>query len=181
MTQSKELRARAKRIKLLLMDIDGVLTDGRIYYLPAPRGGFVETKGFNSRDGLGIRLAHQAGLKTGVISGRGGPIVEYRLKELGIHYVVLHHLEKLEAYRQMLRTAEVAEEDVCYMGDDLVDLPILKRSGLAVSVSDGHPLLRKHVHHVTRTGGGAGAVREVIELILTAQGKFAAVIKHYLR
>lgn len=178
---TKSLRLRAKKIKLLLFDIDGVLTDGRIYYLPAPRGGFVETKGFNSRDGLGIRIAHQSGLKTGVISGRGGPIVEHRLKELGINYIHLNHLEKLEVYKAMLKAAQVKDAEVCYMGDDLVDLPILRRAGLAIGVADGHPMLRKHVHHLTRNGGGAGAVREVIELILTAQDKFAAVMKHYLR
>lgn len=178
---SAQLRSRARKIKLLLMDIDGVLTDGRIYYVPAPRGGFVETKGFHSRDGFGIRFAQEAGLKTGVISGRGGPVVEYRMKELGINYIQLNHLEKLETYQEMLRSAQVKEAEVCYMGDDLVDLPILLRAGLAVGVGDGHPLLRRHVHYCTKARGGFGAVREVIELILSAQGKFEAVMKHYLK
>ncbi|MGH9344485.1 MAG: KdsC family phosphatase, partial [Terriglobia bacterium] len=176
-----QLRRRARKIKLLLMDIDGVLTDGRICYVPAPRGGFVETKGFHSRDGFGIRFAREAGLKTGVISGRGGPIVEHRMKELGINYVRLNTLEKLEPYQAMLRSAQVKETEVCYMGDDLVDLPILVRAGLAVGIGDGHPLLRRHVHYCTKACGGFGAVREVIELILAAQGKFEGIMKHYLR
>lgn len=178
---TKSLRLRAKKIKLLLMDIDGVLTDGRIYYVPAPRGGFVETKGFHSRDGFGIRFAYQAGLKTGVLSGRGGPIVEHRMKELGINYIHLNHLEKLETYQEMLRVAGVKDAEVCYMGDDLVDLPILRRAGLAVGVADGHPMLRRHVHYCTKALGGCGAVREAIELILAAQGKLEDIVKHYLR
>lgn len=177
---TKQLRVRARRIKLLLMDVDGVLTDGRIYYLPGPRGIF-ETKTFHSRDGLGIRIAHEAGLKTGVISGRSSAAVEHRVKELGIHFVQESALEKLDPYERILRTASLRDEEVCYMGDDIVDLPVLKRVGLAVGVSSGHELLRRHVHYWTRCPGGAGAVRETIELILTAQGKWDAVLKHYLK
>lgn len=178
---SVELRKRARRIKLLLMDIDGVLTDGRIYYVPAPSGGFVETKAFHSRDGLGIRLAHEAGLKSGVISGRGGPVVNHRVKELGIRYVRNNALEKLDPYRAILKEAHVKDEEVCYIGDDLVDLPILVRVGFAVGVSNGHPRLRRHVHYWTRNPGGMGAVRETIEVILEAQGKLDAILRHYLR
>jgi len=182
---SPELRQRARRVKLLIMDVDGTLTDGRIYYLPAGRQGaeprFIETKGFHARDGLGIRLAHEAGLKTGVISGRSSPIVEYRLKELGISYVELNALEKLEPYEHILRSAEVSDPEVCYVGDDVVDLPVLKRAGLAVGVGDGHPALRRHVHYWTRAHGGSGAVRETIELILAAQGKLRQVFQPFLR
>ncbi len=178
---STEFRKRAQKVKLLLMDVDGVLTDGRIYYVPAPRGGFIETKTFHSRDGLGIRIAHESGLKSGVLSGRRSPVVEHRIKELGIHFARQGVLEKLEPYESILREARLPDSAVCYMGDDLVDLPILKRAGLAVGVSDGHPLLRRHVHYVTRQPGGLGAVRETIELILAAQGKLSAVLEHYLR
>lgn len=181
MTQSRELRQRARKIKLLLMDVDGVLTDGRIYYVPDPRGGLLETKTFHSRDGLGIRFAHQAGIKTGIISGRRSAVVEYRVRELGIHYARQQVLDKLEPYREILRAARVKDENVCYVGDDLVDLPLLKRVGLAVGVSDGHPLLRRHVHFCTKAPGGSGAVREVIELILAAQGKFEEIMKYYLK
>ncbi len=178
---SKQLRARARKIKLLLMDVDGVLTDGRFFYVPSAGGRLVETKGFHSRDGLGFRLAHQAGLKTGFISGRSSPAVEHRAKELGVHFLKQNAREKLEPYQQILGESGLKDEEVCYVGDDIVDLPLLRRVGLAVGVSDGHRLLRRHVHYVTRQAGGNGAVRETIELILSAQGKWEAVLEHYLR
>lgn len=179
-TLSSKLRARARKIKLLLLDVDGVMTDGRIYYLPGPEGGIFETKTFHSRDGLGIRFAHAAGLKTGIISGRGSPVVEHRAKELGIHFIQQEALEKISPFEKILREARVRDEEVCYVGDDIVDLPILRRVGLAVGVSDGHPVLCRHVHYVTRAPGGLGAVRETIELILDAQGKLAPILKHFL-
>jgi 3-deoxy-D-manno-octulosonate 8-phosphate phosphatase (KDO 8-P phosphatase) len=178
---AKRLRARARNIKLLLMDVDGVLTDGRIYYVPRPQGGLMETKSFHSRDGLGLRLAHAAGLKTGIISGRGSPVVEHRAKELGIHFLQQGALEKLAPYQKILRAAGLRDEEVCFLGDDIVDLPILKRVGLAVGVANGDPLLRRHVHYVTKQPGGCGAVREVLELILAAQGRWNPVLKGYLR
>jgi 3-deoxy-D-manno-octulosonate 8-phosphate phosphatase (KDO 8-P phosphatase) len=176
-----EVRKRARKVKLLLMDVDGVLTDGHIYYVPSQKGGFIETKGFHTRDGLGIRIAHEAGMKTGIVSGRGSPVLDYRIQELGIHFVRQHFLEKLEPYQSILKEAGVSDEAVCYIGDDLVDLPILKRAGLAVGVSDGHPLLRRYVHYLTRSPGGSGAVRETIELILAAKGKLQPLVKYYLR
>jgi 3-deoxy-D-manno-octulosonate 8-phosphate phosphatase (KDO 8-P phosphatase) len=179
-TMSRQVRARACKVKLLLMDVDGVLTDGRIYYLPAPRGGIFETKPFHSRDGLGLRFAQEAGLKTGILSGRSSPVVEYRAKELGIHFIQEAALEKAEPYEKILLASGLRDEEVCYMGDDIVDLPVLKRVGLAVAVGDGHELLRRHVHYVTRHPGGAGAVRETVDLILEAQGKLRGVVTHYL-
>ena len=185
---TKDLRARARKIKLLLMDVDGVMTDGRIYYLPQVResGGtrsrqMVETKTFHSRDGLGLRFAMEAGLKIGIISGRGLPVVEYRARELGFHFVVQDALEKLLPYRKILRDAGLKDQEVCYIGDDTVDLPVLRRVGLAVGVGNGHPLLRRHVHYWTGCPGGMGAVRETIELILSAQGKLDAIMSRYLR
>jgi 3-deoxy-D-manno-octulosonate 8-phosphate phosphatase (KDO 8-P phosphatase) len=180
----RELRLRARRVKLLLMDVDGVMTDGRIYYVPHPqrssREVLFETKTFHSRDGLGIRLAHEAGLKTGIISGRGSLAVEYRARELGLDYVEQNALEKLGPYEKILREARLEDAEICYMGDDIVDLPVLRRVGLAVGVGDGHELLRKHVHYWTVRPGGAGAVRETIELILSAQGKLRSIFRHYL-
>lgn len=176
----RALRRRARRIKLLLMDVDGVMTDGRIYYVPNPKGGLLETKTFHSRDGLGIRFAHAAGLKTGVISGRSSPAVEHRAKELGIDFVHLHALDKIGPYEKILRAAGCADAQVAFIGDDIVDLPILKRVGLAVGVGDGHPALRRHVHYWTRHPGGLGAVRETIELILAAQGKLAGILESLL-
>lgn len=181
------LNARARMVRLLLMDVDGVLTDGRIYYVPAASAksaegppALVETKTFHSRDGLGINLWHQAGLRTGLISGRKSPIVEHRARELGIHFVRQGHRDKLGPYLEILQEAGVRRHEVCYVGDDLVDLPVLIRVGLAVAVGNSHPLLSRYVHYVTRAPGGLGAVREVIELILTVQGKFKPVLDAYL-
>ena len=182
------IKTRARKIKLLLMDVDGVLTDGRIYYVPADTGSryrgtrpsLIETKTFHSRDGLGLRFAHQAGLRTGILSGRESPVVEHRARELGIHFIRQGAREKLAPYREILEEAGLRDEQVCYVGDDLVDLPVLVRVGLAVGVGDGHPLLTQYVHYVTRAPGGLGAVRETIELILSAQGKFQPVLDRYL-
>ena len=183
-----EVNARARKIQLLLLDVDGVFTDGRIYYVPADPGAksrgarpaFIETKGFHSRDGFGVRFAHQAGLKLGIISGRESPIVEHRVRELGVEYVRQGRLEKLAPYVEILQESGLTHEQVCYVGDDLVDLPVLIRVGLAVGVAGGHPLLTRYVHYVTRTPGGFGAVREVVELILSAQGKFQPILDGYL-
>jgi 3-deoxy-D-manno-octulosonate 8-phosphate phosphatase (KDO 8-P phosphatase) len=177
---SKQIRAKAKKIKLLLLDVDGVLTDGRIYYLPNPHGGIFETKTFHSRDGLGIRFAHEAGLKTGILSGRSSPVVEFRAKELGFHFIQEAALEKLEPFEKILRAAGLKPEQVCYVGDDIVDLPVLKRVGLAVGVQGGDEALRRHVHYWTRRPGGVGAVRETVELILSAQGKWDSVLQRFL-
>jgi len=175
------LLARAKKIKLLLMDVDGVMTDGKFYYVPRPGGGMLETKGFDSRDGLGLRLAHHAGLKTGIITGRSSPVIEYRVKDLGIHFLQQNALEKIEPYQRICNAAQVEDAEVCYVGDDLTDLPLLTRVGLGVCVANGDDLVRKHAHFCTRRAGGSGAVREAIELILTAQGKWDDILKSYLR
>lgn len=177
----RQLRNRARKIKLLVMDVDGVWTDGRIYYVPNPRGGLTETKTFHSRDGLGIRMAQRAGLLTGIISGRKSPIVEYRARELGIHFVVESALEKLQPYQKILRAAGATDAEVCYVGDDVVDLPILSRAGLAVSVGDGSPAIRPYVHYLTKAPGGLGAVRETVELILKAQGKWKLLVEGFLQ
>jgi 3-deoxy-D-manno-octulosonate 8-phosphate phosphatase (KDO 8-P phosphatase) len=151
---SRSLLARAKKIKLLLMDVDGVMTDGKFYYVPRPGGGMLETKGFDSRDGLGLRLAHHAGLKTGIITGRSSAVIELRVKDLGIHFLQQNALEKIEPYHRICNAAQVEDNEVCYVGDDLTDC--------------------------TKRAGGNGAVREAIELILTAQGKWDAILKSYL-
>jgi 3-deoxy-D-manno-octulosonate 8-phosphate phosphatase (KDO 8-P phosphatase) len=177
---TKQLYARARKVKLLLMDVDGVMTDGRIYLLPSADGGMVETKTFHSRDGLGLRIAQNAGLKMGIITGRSSPAIEYRVKELGIHYLKQNAREKVSAYQEILQAGNFKDEEVCYVGDDIVDLPLLIRVGLAVGVADSHKLLRRYVHYMTERVGGMGAVRDAIELILRAQGKWDAVIEHYL-
>jgi 3-deoxy-D-manno-octulosonate 8-phosphate phosphatase (KDO 8-P phosphatase) len=177
---SRSLLARAKKIKLLLMDVDGVMTDGKFYYVPRPGGGMLETKGFDSRDGLGLRLAHHAGLKTGIITGRSSAVIELRVKDLGIHFLQQNALEKIEPYHRICNAAQVEDNEVCYVGDDLTDLPLMTLVGLGVCVANGDDLLRKHARFCTKRAGGNGAVREAIELILTAQGKWDAILKSYL-
>jgi 3-deoxy-D-manno-octulosonate 8-phosphate phosphatase (KDO 8-P phosphatase) len=149
--------------------------------VPQPDGTLLETKGFDSRDGLGLRLAHHAGLKTGIITGRGSPVIEYRARDLGIHFVQQNSLEKIGPYEKIRDAAQLTDAEVCYVGDDLTDLPLLTRVGLAVCVANGDDLVRKHSHFCTRRPGGAGAVREAVELILTAQGKWGGILKNYLR
>jgi len=186
---------RARRIKLLLMDVDGVMTDGSISLVsePAPtasgQGGQAppsagqarEIKAFNSLDGAGLRLAQLAGLRTGVITGRVSAAVAARARELGLDYIAQDAFEKLPAFEKILRQARVKPEEVCFVGDDVTDLPVLKRVGLAVSVPNGHEEVRRRVHYVTRRGGGRGAVREVVDLILRAQGKYAKLLQRFLR
>lgn len=140
----------------------------------------IETKGFDSRDGLGFRMATRAGLKLGFISGRASPVVRQRARELKIDFLEENVLEKIPAYERVLKAAQVIDEEVAYLGDDIVDLPILKRAGLAVGVSSGMPVLRKHVHYWTKRAGGHGALREVVDLILDAQGKLDDFLKYYL-
>jgi len=178
---SRSLLARAKKIKLLLMDVDGVLTDGKFYYVPQPGSGMLETKGFDSRDGLGLRLAHHFGLKTGIITGRGSPVIEARAKDLGIHFLQQNALEKIEPYHRICNAAQVEDSEVCYVGDDLTDLPLLTRVGLGVCVANSDEFVRQHAHFCTRCKGGEGAVREAIELILTGQGKWEGILKSYLQ
>ena len=163
------LLRRAKKVRLLLMDVDGVLTDGKIYFLPGPKGGFVESKTFHSRDGAGIRLAHLGGIKTGFITGRESSVVSLRARELGIHYLYQGAGTKGTSLDRILRASGFQGHQVCFVGDDIVDLPVLRRVGLAVAVADCAPALRRQVHYVTRAVGGAGAIRETVELILQAQ------------
>ena len=163
------------------MDVDGVMTDGKFYYVPEAGGGLLETKGFDSRDGLGLRLAHHAGLKTGIITGRGSLVIEYRVKDLGIHFLQQNALEKIAPYERIRDAASVSDDEVCYVGDDLTDLPLLTRVGLGVCVANGDDLVRQHAHFCTLRPGGSGAVREAIELILIAQGKWDAILKSYLQ
>jgi 3-deoxy-D-manno-octulosonate 8-phosphate phosphatase (KDO 8-P phosphatase) len=176
----QQVRRRARRIKLLLLDVDGVMTDGRIYYVPRPEGGMFETKTFHSRDGIGIRYAREAGIKVGIISGRSSDTVRYRAAELNLDFIEENTLKKIPPYERIRKAAGVKDDEVCYVGDDLVDLPILQRVGLAVCVQNGHPFLRRQVHYVTKAPGGLGAIRETIEIILDAQGKWKPVVNRYL-
>ena len=173
------LKRRARQVRLLLMDVDGVLTDGRLFYVPDGRGGVAETKGFDSHDGMALRWVQEAGIPVGWISGREAPGVAERAQILQIAYLYQNQLAKLGPYEEILKRSGVAEEQVCYIGDDLTDAPILKRVGLAVAVANAVPEVKALAHYVTRTPGGDGAAREVVELLLRAQDQWRAVLTKY--
>jgi 3-deoxy-D-manno-octulosonate 8-phosphate phosphatase (KDO 8-P phosphatase) len=167
------LTARAKKIRVLLMDVDGVLTDGHIWLLSRRDGTASEIKGFSAYDGAGLKLARAAGLRTGLITGRESTAVAQRARECEIEFVYQHRATKLGSYEEILQITGAAPGEVAYIGDDLPDIPILERVGLAVAVANAAPEVKRAAHFVTVRSGGDGAVREVIELIVKAQGKWA--------
>jgi 3-deoxy-D-manno-octulosonate 8-phosphate phosphatase (KDO 8-P phosphatase) len=171
------LNARAKKIRVLLMDVDGVLTDGRIWLLSRRDGTASEIKGFSAYDGAGLKLARAAGLRTGLITGRESSAVTQRAKECEIEFVYQHRSTKLGALEEIMQSTGASASEVAYVGDDLPDLPILERVGLAVAVANAVPEVKRAAHFVTRRSGGEGAVREAIELIVKAQGKWAVASK----
>jgi 3-deoxy-D-manno-octulosonate 8-phosphate phosphatase (KDO 8-P phosphatase) len=160
------LRQRCAGVQLLVLDVDGVLTDGAIVY----GTGGLEVKAFHVRDGSGLKLWHQAGKRTAVITGRRSPVVDVRAAELGVGLVLQGAGDKLAALAQVLEWAGVPPSVTCYVGDDLPDLPPLRACGLAAAVADACAEVRAAAQYVTRARGGRGAVREVIELILRCQG-----------
>jgi 3-deoxy-D-manno-octulosonate 8-phosphate phosphatase (KDO 8-P phosphatase) len=177
-----EVLARARKIKLFLMDVDGTLTDGGVCLI-GPLGtqqrdpaSVTEMKIFNAQDGQGLSLAHTMGIRTGFITGRHSPAVEQRAIELNVGFVRLGQATKTHAYEECMRLAGVIEEEIAYLGDDLPDIPLAKRSGLGVCVADGAPELKQVCHYVTQRRGGRGAAREVIELILKSQGRWEEAV-----
>ena len=167
------LRRKAQNICLLLLDVDGVLTDGHI--IVDDRG--VETKHFHVRDGQGIALLLSAGIEVGLMTSRSSPSVRHRAKELGIRLVRQGVRDKIATYKQIKSRCGLRDEQIAYMGDDIVDLPTLREVGLALSVADGWAGLRDAVDYVTTSPGGHGAVREVAEMILKAQRKWTEVLQ----
>jgi 3-deoxy-D-manno-octulosonate 8-phosphate phosphatase (KDO 8-P phosphatase) len=172
-----EVQLRAARIRLFLMDCDGVLTDGRIWILDHND----DQKSFYSRDGLGIELLHRAGLHSGVITGRKSSALARRAHFLGMKYVRQGCEDKVQAFAEVVAEAGVTNDEVAFAGDDLNDIPLMLQSGLGIAVADAAAETRAHAHYVTQARGGAGAVREVVELILKSQGRWDELLQHYLR
>jgi 3-deoxy-D-manno-octulosonate 8-phosphate phosphatase (KDO 8-P phosphatase) len=170
------LAAKATRIRLLLFDVDGVLTDGRIQ-LHADGS---ESKAFNIRDGTGIVWAQRAGLTTGLLSGRHSRATSARAAQLGIQIVRQQPGDKLDLYRQLLAEEHLADEEVAYMGDDLLDLPVLSRVGLSAAPADAMADVRVRVDWVSARAGGDGAARELVEIVLAAQGRWDELVRRYL-
>ena len=168
---------KAKKIRVLLMDVDGVLTDGRIYLMSvAGAGAAAEMKVFHSHDGAGLKLAHRMGIKTGFITGRDSVATTQRAHEVSADFLFQGRAEKMSAFRECVQRAGVREDEVAYIGDDLPDLPVLGRAGLAVATANAVPEVKQAADYVTRTPGGQGAAREVVELILKVQGKWKSAI-----
>ena len=168
---------RAKEIQLLLLDVDGVLTDGSIVY----GNGGAELKGFNIKDGFGIRLLREAGVEVGIITARRSEAVERRAQDLKLAHLYQGVGNKIEAFAEILAAQKLTPRQVAYMGDDWLDLPLLSRVGLAVTVADGVAEVKAVAHYVTREAGGRGAVRELCELIIEAKGQREELLARYLR
>ena len=169
------MSADLSKIKLLLLDVDGVMTDGRIIYDNA--GG--ELKAFDVKDGHGLKLVQRAGIKVGIITGRQSMVVERRSSELGIEIVYQGAKVKLEPFQKILRDLSLTPEEVAYVGDDIVDLPIMRRVGFAATVADAVEDVKPYADFVTERCGGRGAVREICDYILKESGRWAAVGQHY--
>lgn len=173
--ETADLVARAKRIKLLLMDCDGVLTDGQLELLENGD----EQKTFHARDGQGISLFHRAGGSTGIISGRTSSAVERRAQDLKMAYVRQYAKDKIKALEEILAAAGVSIDDCAYIGDDVGDIPVMRRVGFAIAVADAVEETKQAAHYVTELKGGRGAVREVTDLILKAQGRWEELMERF--
>ncbi|RLJ69928.1 3-deoxy-D-manno-octulosonate 8-phosphate phosphatase (KDO 8-P phosphatase) [Hydrogenivirga caldilitoris] len=169
------LRQKVRKLKLLLMDVDGVLTDGRLFYTE----GGERIKVFNVHDGLGIKLLQRAGIMTGVISGRESEALRNRLSELGIEEVFMGRTEKDRVLNYIMEKHGLSTEEVGFVGDDLVDIPVMRRVVFPVAVKNAPPVVKENAVYVTNAEGGKGAVREVCDLILKLTGKDRALMKKY--
>jgi 3-deoxy-D-manno-octulosonate 8-phosphate phosphatase (KDO 8-P phosphatase) len=174
-----ELLERASRVKMLLMDVDGVLTDAKLYNIPGPDGKMWETKGFDAQDGIALQWMCWYGIETGVISGRVSPAVEERAKQVKMTHVYQGHIEKIPILEQICQKSGIAADAIAYIGDDLTDVVVMRRVLLGIAPANARPEVKKAAHYVTSAAGGAGAVREVCELLLQAQGKWPEILKKY--
>jgi 3-deoxy-D-manno-octulosonate 8-phosphate phosphatase (KDO 8-P phosphatase) len=171
-----ELASKARQIKLLICDVDGVLSDGKVYF--SQQGD--EIKNFNIKDGLGIKLLQKSGIQVAIITGRNSNVVARRAEELGIALVYQGHSDKRQAFREIVQSLNLKPEQIAHIGDDLPDLTIMKQSGLGICVADGHDFVKKHADLITYKKGGDGAVREVADLLLESHGKLTKLLEAYL-
>lgn len=173
---SSALKKRALPIKLLLMDVDGTMTDGGVTLLSQSDGTALEIKTFDAHDGQGLTLAHTAGLRTGCITGRESAALMRRAQEMKMEFVYMKRALKMPAYEEILRQAGVPDSAVAYIGDDLPDIPLMRRAGLAIAVGDAVPEVKQAAHYTTKALAGRGAVREAVELILRSRGIWEEMI-----
>jgi 3-deoxy-D-manno-octulosonate 8-phosphate phosphatase (KDO 8-P phosphatase) len=175
LTSEEEVRARTARIKLLILDVDGVLTDGGLIW----HGNGQESKVFHVHDGHGIRLLQRAGIEAALLTGRRSQVVDDRARDLGIELVLQGSRNKLADYEEILQLRQLDDQSVAYVGDDLVDVPVFKRVGLALTVADGTPHIFSYCHASSESKGGRGAVREICEFLLQVQGKWEEITAVY--
>jgi 3-deoxy-D-manno-octulosonate 8-phosphate phosphatase (KDO 8-P phosphatase) len=173
---SHALKKRAAQIELLLMDVDGTMTDGGVILLSQTEEVALEIKTFDAHDGQGLTLAHTAGLRTGCITGRQSSALLRRAHEMNMEFIYMKQALKMPAYEEIVRKAAVSDSVVAYVGDDLPDLPVMRRVGLAVAVGDAVPEVKKTAHYTTKALAGHGAIRETVELILKSKGIWDSMI-----
>jgi 3-deoxy-D-manno-octulosonate 8-phosphate phosphatase (KDO 8-P phosphatase) len=176
MSDATNVMDSASRVRVAAFDVDGILTDGRLYYTD----GGEEIKAFHVHDGHGIKMLSESGITVAIITSRTSRVVENRARDLGIEFLFQGVANKLETLRDLLRRLQIDMQAASYMGDDLIDLPVLRRCGFAASVPDAPAVVRKHAHYVTRAAGGCGAVREFAELVMQARGTLDARYADYL-
>jgi 3-deoxy-D-manno-octulosonate 8-phosphate phosphatase (KDO 8-P phosphatase) len=172
----KDILEKAANIRLLIFDVDGVLTDGSLFIGDDGQ----EYKAFNSRDGHGIKMLQKHGVIVAIITGRTSKVVEHRMQNLGVKHVYQGKLHKQPAYEELLEKLGFSAEQTAYVGDDVVDLPVMRKVGLAIAVQDAHPLVRTHSHWQTPSGGGHGAARDVCEMLMEAKGVLQTELDSYL-
>jgi len=176
-------QARARKIKLLLFDVDGVLTDGKLFFLPFPgesQSGRIEFKGFHAHDGASISLARIGGIKTGLITKRSSETVALRARDLKLEYVYQGVDDKRACFDEIVEKAGLMREEAAFVGDDVIDLPAMRAGGLAIAVKNARAEVKKEAHYVTAHAGGDGALRDAVEFILKAQGKWKRVMEDYI-
>jgi 3-deoxy-D-manno-octulosonate 8-phosphate phosphatase (KDO 8-P phosphatase) len=187
-------KSRAKKIKLLLFDVDGVLTDGKLFFVPSAaqenRGqaaeisltsqGSIEIKGFHAHDGVAVSLARVAGIKTGLITKRASETVAVRARDLKLDHIYQGIQDKLGAFREILKKEGLKPSEACFVGDDVIDLPVMWNCGLAVAVANARDEVKKDAHYVTKHAGGDGALRDAVEFILKSQGRLKKVVEKYV-
>jgi 3-deoxy-D-manno-octulosonate 8-phosphate phosphatase (KDO 8-P phosphatase) len=174
-----DIQSLASKIKLLLMDVDGVLTDGKLYWIPDASGRMVEFKAFDSQDGMGLQWLYRNNIKTGVISGRNSPSTEERARQCKMSYVYQGSTEKIPLLEEILTDSKIEPSEVAFVGDDLTDIVAMRRVGFAIATANARPEVKAAAHWVTPSAGGHGAIRDVAELILKAQGRWPDILKHY--
>ena len=173
----KDILEKAAQIKLVIFDVDGVLTDGSLFL--GDDG--LEYKAFNSHDGHGMKMLQQSGVDIAIITGRTSKVVEIRMASLGINHVYQGQLDKNVAYNDILEKLSVSSDEIAYVGDDVVDLPVMTKVGLAIAVENAHSMVKQHAHWTTPRAGGRGAARDVCELLMEAQGKLHDKLQSYLK